>query len=76
MRRKRRLTTQELAQELATAHSDLNIFAAVQRLMESSLISTENFADEARIVSLAKAAQEKCLARYDAARLNLSCKPK
>ena len=53
--------------EAATAHTDLNIFAAVQALMERSLLSTESHADEQHIVAICLRAQQKCLKRYDRA---------
>lgn len=51
----------------SVARSDLNIFAAVMALMESSLVSSDCYAAEARIVKICKAEQSKCLSRYDAA---------
>lgn len=68
-------TTKTLAKVAAKAHTDLNIFAAVQSLMESSLVSSDSHADEARIVSLARAAQQRCLKRYDNAMAALAAKP-
>ena len=51
----------------AEAYSDLNVFAAVAALMESSLVSSNCHAAEARIVRICQAEQQKCLARYDRA---------
>jgi hypothetical protein len=51
--------------EAARALSDLNIFAAVQVLMESSLVSPNCRAAEARIVQICRTEQAKCLKRYD-----------
>lgn len=51
--------------EACKAHTDLNIFAAVVALMETSLLSSDSHPDEARIVALCQRAQAKCLARYD-----------
>lgn len=53
--------------EAADAHSDLNIFAAVEALMESSLVSSACFPTEARIVKICQAEIQKCLSRYDRA---------
>jgi hypothetical protein len=51
----------------AVARSDLNIFAAVMALMESSLVSSDCHGAEARILSICRAEQQKCLRRYDTA---------
>lgn len=53
--------------EAAVARSDLNLFAAVAALMESSLVSSDCYAAEARIVRICQAEQAKCLRRYDRA---------
>lgn len=53
--------------EAAKAHSDLNLFAAVAALMESSLVSSDCYGAESRIVRICQAEQAKCLARYDRA---------
>jgi hypothetical protein len=54
-------------EEAAAAHTDLNIFAAVLVLMESSLISPHGFAGARRIIGSCKAEQARALRRYDAA---------
>lgn len=54
-------------QAAAMALSDLNMFAAVQALMEHSLVSSACYAAEAAIVAVCRAEQQKCLQRYDAA---------
>lgn len=53
--------------DAAEAHSDLNIFAAVAALMESSLVSSNCFGAESRIVHICHTEQAKCIARYDKA---------
>jgi hypothetical protein len=53
--------------EAATARSDLNMFAAVTALMENSLVSSNCYAAEQRIIKICQAEQSKCLARFDAA---------
>lgn len=51
----------------AAAHSDLNLFAAVAALMESSLVTSDCHGAEAKIAKICKKEQQKCLRRYDAA---------
>lgn len=51
----------------AEAHTDLNIFAAIVVLLESSLTSAHCNGAEVRIIRICQAEQEKCLRRYDAA---------
>lgn len=53
--------------EAAVAHTDLNVFAAVQIMLESSLQSSLCEADARKIIKIAKEAQQKCLRRYDTA---------
>lgn len=69
---KPRRTTKELIEDAAVAYSDLNMFAAVQALMENSLVSTPRFATEGRIVKLCKNEQQRCLRDYDRAMAKLS----
>lgn len=54
-------------QAAARALADLHIFAAVQALMEHSLVSSKRFATEARIVKICKVEQARCLRDYDKA---------
>lgn len=58
---------QQALEEAAKAHADMNIFAAVQALMEHSLVSSACHQREAQIVRICKSEQQKCLQRYDAA---------
>lgn len=60
-------TAREFAKEAGIARSDLNIFAGVMALMESSLVSHDCFVAEARIVVICKAEMQRCLRRMDAA---------
>jgi len=53
--------------EAANALSDLNIFAAVVVLLESSLNHAPTYKSAERIIDIAKAEQQRCLRRYDAA---------
>jgi hypothetical protein len=55
-------------QEAADAVSDLNIFAAVVKIMEGSLVTAACFPSAQRIIKLAIAEQQRCLKRYDKAR--------
>jgi hypothetical protein len=64
---KKTASAKQLVEEAAKARSDLHIFHAVIALMESSLLSSESFADEERIVGLCKKASVRCLSRYDRA---------
>lgn len=53
--------------DAAYALSDLNMFAAVQTLMEHSLVSSRRFAAEAAIVRICEAEKARCLHEYDVA---------
>jgi hypothetical protein len=55
------------AKDAAKALADLHIFHAVIALMESSLLSSDAFSDEAQIVRIAKRGSSKALERYDEA---------
>lgn len=54
--------------EAAEALSDLNIFAAVVVLLESSLNHAPTHKAGARIIKIAKEEQQRCLRRYDRAK--------
>jgi hypothetical protein len=73
--RKKNKTQKELIKLAAQAYSDLHIFAAVESLMESSLVSSESFTAEARIVVICKAEGQRCLRRYDRALARLAATP-
>lgn len=60
--------------ETAEALTDLNIFAAVVVLLESSLQTVRCDRSAQRIISIAKAEQQRCLRRYDDARANANRK--
>lgn len=60
-------TRAQLVKDAAVAHTDLNVFAAVQIMLESSLQSASCESEAATIIALAKSAQQTCLRRYDAA---------
>lgn len=66
MSRKQKSVAENVS-DAAEAHSDLSIFSAVIALMESSLVSSNAFSAEERIVTICKAETAKALARYDAA---------
>lgn len=53
----------------AVAHTDLNIFAAVVSLLESSLQSNQKtvHSSSTKIIRIAKQEQQRCLIRYDEA---------
>lgn len=53
--------------DAAKAMSDLHVFAAVQCLMEHSLVSSRRFKSEARIVQVCQKEQQRCLRDYDRA---------
>ena len=53
--------------DAAEARSDLNIFAAVQALMEHSLLTSKRFRAEATIVRICRREQQRCLHDYDRA---------
>ena len=59
------------AQEMAEAHTDLSVFAAVVALLEGGLLSAGAQPDDFKIIALAKRAQVKCLRRFDRARAKL-----
>lgn len=63
----KRRSAKENAINGAKALSDLHMFAAVQCLMEHSLVSSRRFRSEARIVQICKAEQARCLRDYDRA---------
>ena len=56
----------------AKALCDLNIFAAVRALMESSLVTSDCHAAESRIVAICNEQTAKALVRYDRARASAS----
>lgn len=56
-----------IADKASRARCDLYIFSAVIALMESSLVSSDCFGAEARIVTICKAENAKCLRRFDSA---------
>lgn len=58
-------TARQLSIDAGVARSDLNIFAGVMALMESSLLSHDCYVAEARIVVICKAEMQKCLRRMD-----------
>lgn len=62
---------ENLAKDVAKAMSDLNIFAGIQALMESSLTSTTCQRSESRIVKICLEEQQRCLKRYDKAMVKL-----
>lgn len=72
---KKNMTTMEAAAVMVRAHTDLNIFAAVERLMEGGLVSSDSQPDDFKMIRMAQAAQRRCLARYDAAEAVIKIKP-
>lgn len=68
---RRRITTEDLAQQMCRAHSDLNGFYAVIALMENGLMTTDSHADQIAIIERCKSAAQKCLRRHDVAREKL-----
>ena len=64
---KKHMTTQDAAEVMARAHTDLNIFAAVERIMEGGLVSSDSQPDDFKMIRMAQSAQRRCLARYEAA---------
>lgn len=60
-------SVRDLIKEAADARSDLNIFYAVISLMESSLVSSDCFPTESRIISICKTEAQRCLVRMDKA---------
>lgn len=72
---KKNLTTLQAAEAMARAHTDLNIFAAVVHLLEGGLVSSDSQPDDFRIIAMAQRAQQRCLARHDAAEAVLKNNP-
>lgn len=65
-------TAQDLAKQAGVARSDLNIFYGVIALMESSLVSSDCYPAEARIIAICKSESQKCLQRMDRAMAKLA----
>ncbi|MFA5240350.1 MAG: hypothetical protein WC476_11685 [Phycisphaerae bacterium] len=62
----------DYVREVAEAHSNLSIWAAIQVLLESSLLCGGHHEKaEARIIKIVKAEQQKELRRYDKAQSRL-----
>ena len=55
----------EHAKCVGVAHADLNLFAAIELLADSSLISSEYYGDCQAIVRITQRAQQKCLRQHD-----------
>lgn len=55
------------ALQAAEAHTDLNVFAAVVILLESSLQTSARHAASQRIIRICKAEQQRCLRDFDLA---------
>lgn len=72
---KKKKTQQQLVEDAAKAYSGLNVFYAVIALMESSLVSSNCFSTESRIVTICKAEGTRCLKRYDRALAALATPP-
>lgn len=51
----------------ARAHTDLNVFHAIIKLLEGGLISSESYPNADRIITICKKEAAKCLQRYDKA---------
>jgi hypothetical protein len=72
---KKSLTTQQAAQAMAEAHTDMNLFAAVERLMEGGLVSSDAQPDDFKIIKAAQDAGRRAFRRYEAAQAVLAIKP-
>ena len=64
---KRKRTRKDHVIAASEAHCDLNIFAAVQALMENSLVTARSYTTEQRIIKICREEQQRCLRRYDRA---------
>lgn len=60
-------TRKDHIEAAATAHTDLNMFAVVDHLLDSSHVSADAYDDVRALIRLARKAQDNCLRRYDAA---------
>lgn len=60
-------TRKEHIEAAATAHTDLNMFAVIDDLLDGSHVSAEAYDDVQIIIRLARRAQDRCMRRYDAA---------
>lgn len=59
------MTYFEIIKAAGRARSDLNVFAAVKALMESSLVSSDCFGTKATIVHICNREIDRCLACAD-----------
>lgn len=53
--------------DAAHARTDLHIFAAITKLLEGSLVTSDCRASSAKILRICEDEKERCLRRYDAA---------
>ncbi len=65
MNSRKRKTRGDLAEEVAKAHTDLNIFAAIEATLEGGIVSADVQPDDFAIIRICQRAQQRCLRRYD-----------